>query len=69
MRNKWTGKPGDPVRRHGGNARINVLAAIKADHEGTLTDADRHTCERMIPGVLAAAAQRAKGAKCVPAMT
>ncbi|MGD0012824.1 MAG: hypothetical protein ABSD56_00135 [Bryobacteraceae bacterium] len=59
MKNKWTGKPGDPVRRRGFSARINVLAAIKADKEGTLTDADRRTCERMLPGFLAK--QRAKG--------
>jgi hypothetical protein len=61
QREKWTGKPSDPVRRRGISARINVLAAIKADQHGSLSEIDRRTLERMLPGVLAQAAKRAKG--------
>jgi hypothetical protein len=55
---KLTGKSGDPVRRNGRKVQVSVLAAIRCDANGTLSDADRRTVERFLPGILASAAKR-----------
>ena len=41
-----------PVIRKNGKVRIDVLAVREAARRGTLSDTDRATVERILPGVI-----------------